>query len=58
MSIFVLQLMTMKGNKETSITFRTTEETKKKLEAMAAKENRTLSNMIQTILEKLFKEKK
>jgi len=48
----------MKGNKETSITFRTTEETKKKLEAMAAKENRTISNMIQTILDKLFKEKK
>lgn len=58
MSIFVLQLRIMKGTKETSITFRTTEETKKKLEAMATKENRTISNMIQTILDKIFKDKK
>lgn len=48
----------MKDLKETSITFRTTQELKKKIEAMAAKENRSLSNMIQTLLEKAIKQKK
>lgn len=43
---------------ETSITFRTTEELKAKLQAMAEKEQRTLSNMIQILLEKAIKEKK
>ena len=38
--------------KETTITFRTTEELKAKLQAMADKESRTLSNMIQFLLEK------
>lgn len=44
--------------KETSITFRTTEELKAKLQAMAEKEQRTLSNMIQILLEKAIKDKK
>jgi predicted transcriptional regulator len=48
----------MKPQKETSITFRVTEELKKKLEAMAEKESRSLSNMIQFILEKATKERK
>jgi predicted transcriptional regulator len=39
-------------DKETSITFRTTEELKAKLQAMADKENRTLSNMIELLLSK------
>lgn len=38
--------------KETTITFRTTEELKKKLQAMAEKEQRTLSNMIEILLKK------
>jgi predicted transcriptional regulator len=38
--------------KETTITFRTTEELKKKLQAMADKEQRTLSNMIEILLKK------
>lgn len=47
-----------KENKGTTITFRTTEELKKKLEAMAAKEHRTISNLIEYLLEKATKEKK
>jgi predicted transcriptional regulator len=47
-----------KDNKNTTITFRTNEELKKKLEVMAAKEHRTLSNMIEVLLEKAAKEKK
>jgi predicted transcriptional regulator len=47
-----------KENKDTTITFRTSEDLKKKLEAMAAKEHRTLSNFIEMILEKATKEKK
>lgn len=47
-----------KDNKNTTITFRTSEELKKKLEAMAAKEHRTLSNYIEYLLEKAAKEKK
>lgn len=51
--------MTMnKDNKNTTITFRTSEELKKRLEAMAAKENRSVSNLIEVILEKATKEKK
>ncbi|MFL5787109.1 MAG: ribbon-helix-helix domain-containing protein [Flavisolibacter sp.] len=44
--------------KTTTITFRTSEELKKKLEMMANKEHRTLSNLIEVILEKATKEKK
>jgi len=47
-----------KDNKNTTITFRTNEELKKKLEMMAAKDNRTLSNLIELILEKATKDKK
>lgn len=47
-----------KDNKNTTITFRTNEELKKKLEMMAAKDNRTLSNLIELLLEKAVKEKK
>ncbi|MBS1612081.1 MAG: hypothetical protein JST49_04620 [Bacteroidetes bacterium] len=38
--------------KETTITFRTTVELKEKLQAMAEKEQRTLSNMIELLLKK------
>ena len=46
--------------KETVITFKATPEFKEKLQKMAAKENRTVSNYIKTILEKAMtvKEKK
>jgi len=47
-----------KDNKNTTITFRTSEELRKKLESMAVKEHRTLSNLIEMILEKAVKEKK
>ena len=47
-----------KENKGTTITFRTTEELKKKLEVMAEKEHRTISNLIEYLLEKATKEKK
>jgi antitoxin component of RelBE/YafQ-DinJ toxin-antitoxin module len=45
----------MKDNKTESITFRTTKELKKMLQAIADKENRTLSNMIELLLEKAAK---
>jgi predicted HicB family RNase H-like nuclease len=47
-----------KENKDTTITFRTSEDLKKKLEVMAAKEQRSLSNFIIMLLEKFVKEKK
>lgn len=47
-----------KVNKNTTITFRTNEELKKKLEMMAAKESRTLSNLIEVLLEKAIKDKR
>jgi predicted transcriptional regulator len=47
-----------KENKDTTITFRTSEDLRKKLEVMAAKEHRTLSNLIELLLEKATKEKK
>jgi predicted transcriptional regulator len=47
-----------KENKSTTITFRTSEDLRKKLEVMAAKEHRTLSNLIELLLEKATKEKK
>lgn len=47
-----------KDNKDTTITFRTSEDLKKKLELMAAKEHRTLSNLIEFILDKAAKDKK
>ena len=40
----------------TTITFRTTEEIKKILDNMALEENRTLSNMIETIILKYLEE--
>lgn len=48
----------MQGNKETSITFRTTEDLKKRLEKLAASENRSLSNYLQNLIEKCIKNKK
>jgi predicted transcriptional regulator len=51
-------MTTSKDNKNTTITFRTNEELKKRLEAMAAKEHRTLSNLIEYLLDKATKEKK
>jgi len=47
-----------KENKDTTITFRTSEELKKKLETMAVKEHRSISNLIEFLLEKAVKEKK
>lgn len=43
----------MKDNKTESITFRTTKELKEALLAMADKDNRTLSNYIEMLLEKM-----
>lgn len=48
----------MNSNKETTITFRTTNELRKALEDMAAKEHRTLSNLIEHLLSKAIKGKK
>lgn len=45
-------------NKNTTITFRTTDELKKKIEKLASKERRTLSNMIEVLLESAMKEKR
>lgn len=42
----------------TTITFRTTEDIKKILDNMALEENRTLSNLIETILIKYLDQKK
>ena len=39
-----------------TVTFRTTEEIKKKLDTIALEENRTLSNMIETIIIKWLEE--
>lgn len=45
----------MKDNKEVSITFRTTKELKDMLTKLSEKENRTLSNMIELLLEQSVK---
>lgn len=42
----------------TTITFRTTEDIKKELDNIALEENRTLSNLIETILLKYLDQKK
>lgn len=42
----------------TTITFRTTEDIKKILDNMALEQNRTLSNMIETIILKYLEENK
>lgn len=42
----------------TTITFRTTEDVKKELDNMALEENRTLSNLIETIIIKFLNQKK
>jgi len=42
----------------TTITFRTTEDIKKILDNMALEQNRTLSNMIETIILKYLEEQK
>lgn len=47
-----------KEHKETSITFRTSEELKSRLLAMAMQESRTLSNMIEVLLEKAIETSK
>ena len=51
-------MVAKKENKDTTITFRTSEELKKKLETMAAKEHRSISNLIEFILDKATKEKR
>jgi hypothetical protein len=56
--MYIYTMNEKKDNKTVTITFRTSEELKKKLEAMAAKEHRNLSNLIEFILEKTTKEKK
>lgn len=40
----------------TTITFRTTEDTKKKLDNIALEENRTMSNLVETIILKWLQE--
>ena len=47
-----------KDNKGTTITFRTNEQLKKKLETLAAKESRSLSNFIEVVLETATKDKR
>lgn len=47
-----------KANKDTTITFRISEDLKKKLESMASKENRSLSNYIITLLVKAIEKNK
>lgn len=42
----------------TTITFRTTEDVKKELDNMALEENRTLSNLIETIIIKFLNQQK
>ena len=48
----------MKTEKDTTITFRTTKSLRKKLELMAKKDLRTLSNLIELVLEKAVENKK
>jgi predicted HicB family RNase H-like nuclease len=50
--------MKLKEKKETTITFRITQVLKRKLEVMAAKEHRSLSNLVELLLDKATKEKK
>jgi predicted HicB family RNase H-like nuclease len=47
-----------KTNKDTTVTFRISEDLKKKLEVMASKENRSLSNYIITLLAKAIEKSK
>ncbi len=56
--MYICGMNAEKENKDTTITFRTSEEMKKKIERMAAKESRTVSNFIVYVLEKIIKEKK
>ena len=48
----------MKDNKNDTITIRTTTELKESLQKMANAENRTLSNMVEVILEAAVKSQK
>lgn len=50
--------LTMKDNKTESITFRTTKEMKASLQMMADKEKRTVSSMIEILLETAVKPSK
>ncbi len=50
--------MKEKDNKTEIITLRVTPELKKKIQVLADKDSRTVSNYIQTTLENLSKEKK
>lgn len=50
--------LTMKDNRNDTITFRTTAELKAALQAMAEKERRTLSNTIEMLLEAAIKASK
>ncbi len=56
--MYIYAMLESKENKGTTITFRTSEDLKKKLETLAFKEHRTLSNLIEYLLEKATKEKK
>jgi predicted DNA-binding protein len=49
--------MNTKDNKEATIIFRTSQETKSKLEALAAKDSRTLSNYLNLLIEKALSKK-
>src|SRR5690349_14733731 len=55
---YLWYMIIKKENKGASITLRTTQELKKKLELIAAKERRSLSAIVEMILEKAIKEKK
>jgi predicted transcriptional regulator len=56
--MYICSVNNNKENKTTTITFRTSEDLKKRLEAMAAKDQRSLSNMIEFLLEKATEKKK
>ncbi len=47
--------LTMKDNKTESVTFRTSKELKEAIQKMADSEKRTLSNMIEILLERALK---
>lgn len=50
--------MTTQRLKKTPISLRVSDETKSKLEELAAAENRTITNYIETVIDRLYEEAK
>ncbi|CAE6811754.1 hypothetical protein R69746_05653 [Paraburkholderia aspalathi] len=48
--------MTTQRLKKAPISFRVNDETKRKLEELAAVENRTITNYLETVIDKLYEE--